>query len=42
MSSHVRMDTAFAAYGTVMVTMTVGTTVMSSVVSNVNTALTVL
>lgn len=33
MSSHVRMDTAYAAYGTVMVTMTVETTAMSSAVS---------
>lgn len=34
MSSHVRMDTVSEACGTVMVTMTVVTTVMSSVVSN--------
>lgn len=34
MSSHVRTDTASAAYGTVMVTTTVATTAMSSVVSN--------
>lgn len=35
MSSHVRMDTASGACGIVMVTMTVVTTAMSNVVSNV-------
>lgn len=34
MSSPVRMDTAYAAYGTAMVTTTVETTVTNSVVSN--------
>lgn len=34
MNSHVRMATVSAAYGTVMATMTVGTTVMNNVVSS--------